>query len=388
MQNDTTVNDIVTKAAEANQSNSDNGKEVLEKDNTEIKEVDKVDDKTDLSDKLDLAELDSDKKDVEKDKTDTIVKEAKTDTSVNDLLKELGLTDISELKEKLKAPAKELSPEEKEKQESIYKANIQKFAVEKGEMKLEDFTKLENLKNKADRDLVYDNWLEDWKEENEGSDDLENLDESEIAEKAKEDFEKEFKLSSTNEKVKAKGEAKLAKAAKEIRQPLESSYNKVKDEFDREDDIRKTYPDYDKTVRKFVNEKKKKKFDFYKGKDGEIEIPIDIELSKEDKAEIAENIAKKIQNPETFSSYKKGELEALQKLAKTETDNFIFNKYKDEGLKRVAETFLSTGYKKGLAKGGMGAKNSFAVNQAKNTAEGMQKATDAKTEVLNSLQGK
>ena len=388
MQNDTTVNDIVTKAAEANQSNSDNGKEVLEKDNTEIKEVDKVDDKTDLSDKLDLAELDSDKKDVEKDKTDTIVKEAKTDTSVNDLLKELGITDISELKEKLKAPAKELSPEEKEKQESIYKANIQKFAVEKGEMKLEDFTKLENLKNKADRDLVYDSWLEDWKEENEGSDDLENLYESEIAEKAKEDFEKEFKLNSTNEKVKAKGEAKLAKAAKEIRQPLESSYNKVKDEFDREDDIRKTYPDYDKTVRKFVNDSIPEKLDFYKGKDGEIEIPIDIELSKEDKAEIAENIAKKIQNPETFSSYKKGELEALQKLAKTETDNFIFNKYKDEGLKRVAETFLSTGYKKGLAKGEMGAKNSFALNQAKNTAEGMQKATDAKTEVLNSLQGK
>lgn len=388
MQNDTTVNDIVTKAAEANQANSDNGTQVLEKDKTEIKEVDKVDDKTDLSDKTDLGTQDADKKDAEKDKTVVVKEEAKADTSVNDLLKELGITDISELKEKLKAPAKELSPEEKEKQESIYKANIQKFAVEKGEMKLEDFTKLENLKNKADRDLVYDSWLEDWKEENEGSDDLENLYESEIAEKAKEDFEKEFKLNSTNEKVKAKGEAKLAKAAKEIRQPLESSYNKVKDEFDREDDIRKTYPDYDKTVRKFVNDSIPEKLDFYKGKDGEIEIPIDIELSKEDKAEIAENIAKKIQNPETFSSYKKGELEALQKLAKTETDNFIFNKYKDEGLKRVAETFLSTGYKKGLAKGGMGAKNSFAVNQAKNTAEGMQKATDAKTEVLNSLQGK
>jgi hypothetical protein len=375
------VNDIVTKAAETNSKNSNNGNEDLSQQQQQKSAEGDNPDRDKGEQKNDPNNPDGKNPDNADDK------EKKADDLKEDPLKALfekyGVKDEAELAEKLKAPEKEPTPEEKEKADALYKADIQRFAVEKGEMKLEDFTKLENLKNKADKDLVFDNWLEVWKEENEDNEDLEYLDQDERLAKAKADFDKEYKLDSKNEKVKARGESKLAKEAKEIRQPLESSYNKVKESFDTELNIRKAYPEFDKTVKSFVKESIPDKYDFYKGKDEDEEIPIEIELSKENKVEIETIVSKIISNPDNFYKFNKDGKEALKSIVKTETDRFIAEKYREEGLSKMAEKFLQ----RGAAKAKQGATNSFAIKQDKTIQSDKKTATDAKTEVLNSLKG-
>lgn len=321
-----------------------------------------------------------------------------------DFLKKHNVESLEALEEKLKPKEEDkvLSPEEKAKQENLYNAKLQAFAVEKGLMQLDDFGKLKTVKEQADTDLVFADWKEEHEEdnledfikdyENDNEDELTGLSEAEIKEKAKAEFDieakkafdKKFKLNSEDDKVKAKGLEKIAKLAASKRSPLENSYKAVKESFDTELDIRNNYPNYDKTVRGFVNESIPEKFVFYKGKDGDADIDVDIELSKEDKAEIAESVAKKTQTDVSYLSYKKGDLAALKTLVEKETNSFIEEKYKEQGKKLVADKFLGIGY----AKGQIGAKNSFALNQGNRSATDKIAPADAAQQVLNSLQGK
>ena len=86
---------------------------------------------------------------------------------LSNLLKEAGVDSVEALKEKLagKKEEKALTPEEKEKRDAIYEAKLQQYAVENGEMKLDDFHQLKTLKSKQDAELVFESYLEDWKEE-------------------------------------------------------------------------------------------------------------------------------------------------------------------------------------------------------------------------------
>lgn len=327
-----------------------------------------------------------------------------TANPLDEFLKKHNVESLEALEEKLKSKEADtvLSPEEKAKRENVYKAKLQTFAVENGIMQLDDFTKLQTVKEKQDTDLVFEDWSKEYEDDNfedfakdfekNNPDEVAGLSEKEIKEKAKGEFtaetkkafDKKFKLNSEDEKIKAKGLEKLAKLAAEKRNPLESSYTKAKEKFDADLDLRNNYPQYDKTVRGFINESIPEKFVFYKGKDGEEEISVDIELSKEDKAEIAEEIAKKIQTIENYSTYKKGDMGALKDLSKKVADVFIENKYKEEGKQKMAEAFTKLGYKKGE----IGAKNSFALNQDKPSATEKVSKGDAEKQVLDSLRGK
>ena len=232
MQNDTTaINDIVKSKAEESQTNTgDQSSQQQQQQGSGAGDNNAAN--------LTQAEIDA----AAKLETENAAKLAEAEKfkseAAEELLKRFNVGSIEELEEKLgKSGEKKLTKEEQEQADAIKEAELQKFAVEKGIMKLDDFSQLKTLKSKQDADLVFERYLDDWKEENPDVKVDDYTTEADILKLAKDDFEKEFKLNSEKESVKAKGIAKLAKAAAEIRNPLEESFNEAKGQRDAHTDI-------------------------------------------------------------------------------------------------------------------------------------------------------
>lgn len=313
--------------------------------------------------------------------------EKKEDAPVVDpykgLLEELGLESLDALKERLKPkdPDKVESPEEKEKRENLYRVEMQKYAVENGIMKPDEFSKLEVLKAKDDRTAVYEDWLPGWKKENP------DVSPEDVESRAKEDFEDEYHLNSTNEKTKARGLARIEKEAKEMRSPLESSYTRVKTEFDEDRSIKNDLPGYNKSMAGFIQENIPAKVKLFETKDGEETVPVEIDLTDDQRKEIYAKVEKKLRNASTFQLFKKGDLKQLGEMAKREAEAEIWNEHRQAGLQKIAETFLKRGDEKGYKRGSVGAKNPFPLLQDNKKMDGADKGS-AQQQVLDSLNGK
>lgn len=353
---ETTVNDLVQKEADRIKETASNGE------TNQQQEEEKVDSPNNAAEN----------------NNDTSIKKEETPSPVDALLKELGIENLDVLKDRLKTPKPELSPEEKEKEDNIYRANLQKFAVDNGAMKLDDFQKLESLTKTESKDLVYNNWLKDWKEENP------NVDPSDVDYLSKEAFEDEFKLNSENEKTKARAEARIEKEAKEIRQPLVSSFETLKKEYDNAVEVKSIFPSFVEKIENLTKEAIPNEYNVFNYKEGETEIPVKITLTEDDKKEILESVSKEVQTGETFSQFKKGDFKPIQDLIKIKTDAFVQNKKREEGLSEVAKTFLGLGVERGSE---IGAKAPFHMNQ-QSGGENRRTKQDAEAEVLESLNGK
>lgn len=295
------------------------------------------------------------------------------------LFKKHGVSSVEELDEKLSGK-KELTKEEQEKADEEREANLQKFAVEKGKMKLDDFNQLKTLKSKADAELVFEKYLADFKEENPDiTEDVEKV--------AKAEFEKEYKLNHDNESVKNRGVGKLAKEAAEIRGPLENSYNEVKKEFEEEAELRETFPKFVQGVEKIANEVVPVNVDWYNGKDGEEEVKIEIPLPDTDRAEILEKVTKRLQSPETYGLFKEGKLDELKERISEYVEYLVNKKTKDIGTAKIAEMFLGRGMDKGS---NVGAENKFETNQSKAGAHSKDSPSQAEKEkgILNQFGNK
>jgi len=312
--------------------------------------------------------------------------EKKEDAPVVDpykgLLEELGLESLDALKERLKPKEDKVeSSEEIEKRENLYRVEMQKYAVEQGLMKPDEFTKLETLKQKDDRTAVYESWLPAWKAENP------DVDPADVETRAKEDFESEYHLNSTNEKAKARGLAKITKEATEMRSPLESSYTRVKTEFDEDRSIKNDLPAYNKALAGAIQENIPAKVKLFETKDGEDTVPVEIDLTDDQRKEIYAKVDKKLRNSSTFQLVKKGDLKQLQEMAKREAEAEIWATQREAGLQKIAETFLKRGDDKGYKRGSVGAKNPFPLIQDNKKMDGGDKGS-AQQQVLDSLQGK
>ena len=298
------------------------------------------------------------------------------------LLEELGLESLEALKERLKPKEDKVeSPEEKEKRENLYRVEMQKYAVEQGLMKPDEFTKLETLKQKDDRTAVYEDWFAGWKAENP------DVSAEDVEARAKEDFEDEYHLNSTNEKTKARGLKRIEKEAKEIRSPLESSYTKVKTEFDEDRSIKNDLPDFNKKLAGFIQENIPAKVKLFETKDGEETVPVEMDLTDDQRKAIYAKVDKKIRSASTFQLYKKGDLKQLADIAKREAEAEIWNEQRQAGLQKIAETFLKRGDEKGYKRGSVGAKNPFPLVHDNKKMDGADKGS-AQQQVMDSLQGK
>lgn len=301
-----------------------------------------------------------------------------TPDPVKDLLKEFNLESLDALKERLKPKDTDRveSPEEKEKRENLYLVEMQRYAVENGLMKPDEFIQLENIKAKDDRSLVFERWLPSWKEENPDTDpaDIDRL--------AKEDFETEYRLNSDNEKTKNRGLAKIAKEAKEVREPLESSYTRLKADFDEDRTVKSDYPGFNKKISGLIQENIPAKVKLFETKDGEETVPVEIDLTAEQRKEIYSKVAKKVMNSSTYQLYKKGDIKALQELAQREAEATIWADQRQVGLTKIAETFLKRGDDKGYKRGVIGAKNPFPLVEDPKKGGGTDH-TSAAQQVLN-----
>jgi len=203
-----------------------------------------------------------------------------------------------------KAPEK--SPEELERENERDRAEFIKYSVDNDLFKIDELTQYESLKVKADADLVFESFVKDFKEENP---DIE--DEEELSEAAKEEFEKIYKISSDNEKIKEKGLAKLARDAKEIRSPYESKIQTAETNYKEEKQVRQKMPDFDKFIDSQIKKNAPDKFSI-KVKAGDTDVPVEIELTAEDR----EAIAKEFKTPKTFYSFNKSVEETEKALDK------------------------------------------------------------------------
>lgn len=284
--------------------------------------------------------------------------EAKTEFQIPDEI-QAQLKELQELKEwkaaNTKAPEK--SPEEIAKENEADKANFIKFSVDNELFKIDEYTQYETLKVKADADLVFEGFVKDFKEEN-----PDITDEIELSAAAKEAFDKEYKLSSTNEKAKEKGLAKLAKEANEIRNPYESKVKIAQTSYNEEKEVREKMPAFDKFIDEQIAKNAPDKVPF-KIKKGETEVTVEIELTKEDK----EALTKAFKTPKTFYSFSKSSEEAQVSVTKKINGWIRENKF-EEALTKAFGTGESIGVKNGS---NTGADAPFAMQQgqATNTAK-------------------
>jgi len=247
----------------------------------------------------------------------------------------------------------EKSAEEIAKEQEIEKVNFRKFAVENDYAKDEDFVQFETLQQKKDAELVFENYLKDFKDEN-----PDITDEKELREAAEEDFNKTYKLTSDNEKAKEKGLAKLAKEAAEIRTPYSSKIEKAKGEYNTKKELASTY---EKKFIPFTEEVKKSipsKVVYSKMKDGETEVSFDIEVTEDDIKEVEEKFLK---NHKTFYQFKEGKPDEVKSKLSAKIESYLIAKKRDEGNKKIADYFEGRGVEKGST---TGADSSFAMQQS------------------------
>lgn len=309
--------------------------------------------------------------------------DAPADTStdkLNALLAELNIDSVETLKSRLsKEETKELTPEQREKLEQEYEAELIGYGVKSGDMKVEDFDTVKSLRKTADQELVFNNWKVDFKEENP------EIEEADFDLAAKEAFETEFKINSQNEKTKQRGEERLKKEAQELRNPYETKYQGIKSKFDQEREIKKEYPSFDKKITGYASENIPDKYEVFKDKDGDEDVLVALDLSADEKKEIADEVKKQLNTDYVFGLHKEGKHEEIEKIAKKLTENLLWDKKREVGLKELANTFLV----RGKAKGQVGATNSFAANELLGNKNQKVNNTGqtAADEVLASLSG-
>lgn len=303
-------------------------------------------------------------------------------------LKEFGFDTPDQLKQHLRQFKENNIPdEEKKKKADQEKANFIKYSTDQNLMTVDEINQAELLQKKADRDLVYENWLPAWKEENPG------LEVSEIERLSKIDFDEEFKLNSTNEKAKSRGEARLAKEAKDLKSPFESKLNTAKKGYDDFKSMRAEYPIYKQFLTDLVTELTPDTLTLFKGKvkisDDKVEVSdkegddveIPVTLTKAER----EEIIKKFENQKTFASFLESKGKAKETLAPI-LKNKILSFLKVKHFDTVASKGYAIGKGVGLKNGSTaGAENQFGLQSDKGAQGNTEGKPDADKEFRESV---
>ena len=137
----------------------------------------------------------------------------------------------------------------------------------------------------------------------------------------------------------------------------------------------------------FIQENIPAKVKLFETKDGEETVPVEMDLTDDQRKAIYAKVDKKIRSASTFQLYKKGDLKQLADIAKREAEAEIWNEQRQAGLQKIAETFLKRGDEKGYKRGSVGAKNPFPLVQDNKKMDGADKGS-AQQQVMDSLQGK
>lgn len=271
----------------------------------------------------------------------------------DDELKNYGFDSPEALKNFLQKQKEEnISPEEKLQKENITKANFLKFSAEQKLLNVEDYSQYETLKSKPDQDLVFENFVKEYKEDHPEITDTEELEQA-----AKDDFEYEYKLKEgLSESAKKKGLAKLARDAKELRSPYENKVLAAQNQFKEYGTYQETYPKFEKFLKESILKNTPEKTILFKAKDGEEEIPIEIELTQKER----DAMLKEFATPKTFQKFLNSKPEEIQAILDKKMQGWVkLNKF-DEVNAKTFELGMGVGTKKGST---VGAENPFPLRQ-------------------------
>lgn len=302
-------------------------------------------------------------------------KDASSPVAFDEEFKNLGFESLDAVKAHLKAQKEtQISPEEKAKKDNTEKANFIKYFAENDLMSVDDYNKLQSLKDVPNEELVYARFKLDVQEE------TPDITEEEI----KDQFKAEYKLENENAKTKARGLARLAKEANEIKSPLEGKFNTAKSSYDQELSFRAKMPSFNKFVDEQIIKNIPEKLVVFKAKNGEEEVAIDVELTKEDK----EEIGKLFKTPKTFSAFLNSEdkTEQLSASITKKVEGYLKSKYSDKAFQQTWDKAHGIGLKNGS---NVGAENAFSMQQGKEKHEakviGLQESNNKIADVREKL---
>jgi hypothetical protein len=268
------------------------------------------------------------------------------------------LAELRALKQSIASKTPEKTPEEIQRENELEKVNFRKYAVEEKLMTNDDFSAYENVSKKTDRDLVYEKYTTEQKEDN-----------PEITpEEIKENFESEYKLNSDNEKAKARGEQKIAKEAKELKTPFTSKYSQAENSYKELKSVAAKNPEFNAFIDEVIKENTPEKVSLLKLKEGEEEIPIETELTDDQRKEIT----KLFKTAKVFRDYldSDGKQDQLKAKIAKKIDGFL----KINNFEKVATKSFETGKGIGIKKGSnIGAENPFGLVRDINTPTKEQK---------------
>lgn len=269
-----------------------------------------------------------------------------------DQLKDYGIESPEQLQTLLQQHKEsKVSVEEKQRQADEREADLIKFSVDQKLMTVEEYQQSKTLKGKADRDLVFERYEKEWREDH-----PEITDEEEISSNVRRDFDDEYRVNSENEKSKGRGAARLAKEAAEIRNPFLNKLTAAEQQYTERKAIAGKVPEFNKFVDNLIEKLTPEKLTVSKVKEGEQEIPIEVELSKEERKELA----KAFRTPKAFAAFSSAQdpTKEFEASMTKKITGFLKEKYFDAAI----NTTYEKGKGVGLAKGStVGAGQPFAV---------------------------
>jgi len=273
----------------------------------------------------------------------TVDAETVKKAAIDDLLKKFNLQTVEELEQKLNPPA-QLTPEQQKRNEDVFKASVQEFAVRNLDMTPEEFVEMENVKGLTDQELVFREFKRNWIAENKDNPDFKDKD---LDAEAKYEFDEMFHINSENSRVKDQAQKIIEKTAANLRGDYEDKWNDVKTQYEKKQTFVNNVSQFKAVIKNDVLKSLPKEMTF--DIDGENKVVYS--LDKVDLKEV-ESYLVNDQNLDFF--VQKGGPEASKRMNDL-VKNFIRLKYHED----IVNTAIKTAMDIGTKKGGVGAKAPF-----------------------------
>lgn len=244
----------------------------------------------------------------------------------------------------------QVSAAEKERIEEGKKADFIKYSAENGLLKVEDVNTYETILKKSDIDLALERHTEEWREDN-----PEVTEPSEISDQAKADFQEKYNLNSENAKQKARGEERIKKQAADLRTPISSKYKAAEASYQECKAMEGKIPEFNKAVSDLITECTPDKLVIGKVKEGDSEVPIEVELTKKEREELTKSLV----TPKMFQRFTNSkDLSEFKNSAAKRINGILKEKYFDAAIEKSYTAGKGIGTTQGS---NVGAEQPFAI---------------------------
>lgn len=268
-------------------------------------------------------------------------------------LKAWGFESVEQMNEHMTRMAQsqnEPTDEEKARLRQIQEVNFHKFVVEEEMMTTEDIDAFKSVSAKQDTDLVFEDFRSQYIQENgeEGATD-------EVVRGA---FENTYHLNSENATLRARGQRALQKEAADLRKPVVEKYETAQRRFKDYETHRALVPKWNEHVDSLISSIANGKMKVFEKKVGDTDIAVEVELTAEDVADIANKFKT---NERYYLMFKDGKTSELADILLSKAKGHVKQKKEADILNDVWQKAESAGR---LGSSYVGSKAPFHLNQS------------------------